>query len=295
MSLFREKKTGARGPRFTGTSTYIASEALQRDVNAAMQLQRPLLVKGEPGTGKTQLAYAISDGLQLPRIEWRVKSTTKAHNGRYSYDAVRHLNDSQLARTMTDPAQVAALHARVNNTANYIRHGPLWEAFDNEQLVLLLIDEIDKAELEFPNDLLQELEDMEFDVHELGLRVKAKKRPVVVITSNNEKKLPDAFLRRCIFHFIAFPSEREMATIVHAHYPDIERNLLERALSAFYRLRNVQGVEKKPSTAEFLDWLALLMAGTDLSRNPELRTLPFLGALIKDEKDLAAVLSSERR
>ncbi|MCU0826996.1 MAG: MoxR family ATPase [Tabrizicola sp.] len=264
--------------KFGTTSTYVASEDLAIAVNAAVTLQRPLLVKGEPGTGKTELARQVAAGLDLPLIEWHVKSTTKAQQGLYEYDAVSRLRDSQLG------------DARVHEVQNYIRKGKLWQAFEADHRVVLLIDEIDKADIEFPNDLLQELDRMEFHVYETGETVRAKHRPVVIITSNNEKELPDAFLRRCFFHYIRFPDADTLAAIVRVHFPDIKDKLLTAALTQFYELREVPGLKKKPSTSEVLDWLRLLLAEDlapeDLRKDPK-SALPRLhGALLKNEQDV---------
>src|SRR4028119_2192845 len=234
--------------RFEGTSSYVAMEDLKVAVNAAVKLRRPLLVKGEPGTGKTVLAHEIAEALGAPLIEWHIKSTTKAHQGLYEYDAVARLRDGQLG----DP--------RVHDIANYIRRGKLWEAFTSPQLPVLLIDEIDKADIEFPNDLLQELDRMEFHVYETHETIRAVERPIVVITSNNEKELPDAFLRRCFFHYIRFPDPDTMARIVEVHYPGIKHRLVEEALKIFFEVREVPGLRKKPSTSELLDWLKLLLS-----------------------------------
>ncbi|WP_374436857.1 AAA family ATPase [Tabrizicola sp.] len=264
--------------KFATTSTYVASEDLALAVNAAVTLQRPLLVKGEPGTGKTELARQVAMSLGLPLIEWHVKSTTKAQQGLYEYDAVSRLRDSQLG------------DARVHEVRNYIRRGKLWQAFEAEGRVVLLIDEIDKADIEFPNDLLQELDRMEFHVYETGETVRAKHRPVVIITSNNEKELPDAFLRRCFFHYIRFPDAEVLAAIVRVHFPDIKDQLLSAALTQFYEIREVPGLKKKPSTSEVLDWLRLLLA-EDLApedlRKDARSALPKLhGALLKNEQDV---------
>jgi MoxR-like ATPase len=264
--------------KFTSTSTYVASDDLAIAVNAAVTLQRPLLVKGEPGTGKTELARQVAASLGLPLIEWHVKSTTKAMQGLYEYDAVSRLRDSQLG------------DARVNDVRNYIRKGKLWQAFEADARVVLLIDEIDKADIEFPNDLLQELDRMEFHVYETGEMVTARHRPVVIITSNNEKELPDAFLRRCFFHYIRFPDADTLAAIVRVHFPDIKDALLTAALTQFYELREVPGLKKKPSTSEVLDWLRLLLA-EDLApedlRKDVKSALPRLhGALLKNEQDV---------
>jgi MoxR-like ATPase len=264
--------------KFASTAAYVATDDLTIAVNAAVTLQRPLLVKGEPGTGKTELARQVAQALGLPLIEWHVKSTTKAQQGLYEYDAVSRLRDSQLG------------DARVNDVRNYIRKGKLWQAFEAEGRVVLLIDEIDKADIEFPNDLLQELDRMEFHVYETGETVKARHRPVVIITSNNEKELPDAFLRRCFFHYIRFPDAETLAAIVRVHFPNIKDRLLTAALTQFYELRDVPGLKKKPSTSEVLDWLRLLLA-EDLApedlRKDTKTALPRLhGALLKNEQDV---------
>ena len=264
--------------KFATTESYVASEDLALAVNAAVTLERPLLVKGEPGTGKTELARQVAQALGLPLIEWHVKSTTKAQQGLYEYDAVSRLRDSQLG------------DARVNDVRNYIRKGKLWQAFEAEGRVVLLIDEIDKADIEFPNDLLQELDRMEFHVYETGEMVTARHRPVVIITSNNEKELPDAFLRRCFFHYIRFPDPDTLAAIVRVHFPAIKDRLLTAALTQFYELRDVPGLKKKPSTSEVLDWLRLLLA-EDLApedlRKDVKTALPRLhGALLKNEQDV---------
>jgi MoxR-like ATPase len=265
--------------KFEGTERYVATEDLMMAVNAAVTLARPLLVKGEPGTGKTQLAEEIALALDKPLYRWHIKSTTKAQHGLYEYDAVSRLRDSQLGE------------ARVHDIGNYIIKGRLWEAFENEQQAVLLIDEIDKADIEFPNDLLLELDRMEFYVHETRSTVKAAKRPVVIITSNNEKELPDAFLRRCFFHFIRFPEPETMMRIVAVHFPDLKRELLSEALNAFYKLREVPGLKKKPSTSELLDWLKLLLA-EDIppealrSDDPRKSLPPLYGALLKNEQDV---------
>jgi MoxR-like ATPase len=264
--------------KFTSTESYVATADLTLAVNAAVTLQRPLLVKGEPGTGKTELARQVAAGLSLPLIEWHVKSTTKAQQGLYEYDAVSRLRDSQLG------------DARVHDVANYIRRGKLWQAFEAPGRVVLLIDEIDKADIEFPNDLLQELDRMEFHVYETGEMVRARHRPVVIITSNNEKELPDAFLRRCFFHYIRFPDAETLAAIVRVHFPGIKDQLLAAALTQFFELRETPGLKKKPSTSEVLDWLRLLLAEDlapeDLRRDPK-SALPRLhGALLKNEQDV---------
>ena len=264
--------------KFETTATYVASDDLAIAVNAAVTLQRPLLVKGEPGTGKTELARQVAQSLGMPLIEWHVKSTTKAQQGLYEYDAVSRLRDSQLGE------------ARVHEVRNYIRKGKLWQAFEAEGRVVLLIDEIDKADIEFPNDLLQELDRMEFHVYETGEMVQARHRPVVIITSNNEKELPDAFLRRCFFHYIRFPDADTLAAIVRVHFPEIKDQLLSAALTQFYEIRDVPGLKKKPSTSEVLDWLRLLLA-EDLApedlRKDVKTALPRLhGALLKNEQDV---------
>ena len=264
--------------QFTSTDAYVATDDLIVAVNAAVTLERPLLVKGEPGTGKTELARQVADSLGMPLIEWHIKSTTRAQQGLYEYDAVSRLRDSQLG------------DARVHDVANYIRRGKLWQAFEAEARTVLLIDEIDKADIEFPNDLLQELDRMEFHVYETGETVRARHRPVVIITSNNEKELPDAFLRRCFFHYIRFPDAETMKRIVEVHHPGIRDALLTTALTQFYALRDAPGLKKKPSTSEVLDWLKLLLA-EDLSpedlRRDGRDALPRLhGALLKNEQDV---------
>jgi MoxR-like ATPase len=264
--------------QFDSTSGYIATDDLRLAVNAAVRLERPLLVKGEPGTGKTELARQVAQALEMPLIEWHVKSTTKAQQGLYEYDAVSRLRDSQLG------------DARVNDVRNYIRQGKLWQAFAAPRKVVLLIDEVDKADIEFPNDLLQELDRMEFHVYETGETVRAAHRPVVIITSNNEKELPDAFLRRCFFHYIRFPDPDTMAAIVRVHFPQIKERLLSAALAEFFEIRETPGLKKKPSTSEVLDWLKLILA-EDLSpedlRRDGRSVLPKLhGALLKNEQDV---------
>ena len=264
--------------KFASTPAYVATDDLIMAVNAAVTLQRPLLVKGEPGTGKTELARQVATALNMPIIEWHVKSTTKAQQGLYDYDAVSRLRDSQLG------------DARVNDVANYIRKGKLWQAFEAPARVVLLIDEIDKADIEFPNDLLQELDRMEFHVYETGETIRALHRPVVIITSNNEKELPDAFLRRCFFHFIKFPDAATLRRIVDVHFPGIKDDLLSTALAQFFALRDTPGLKKKPSTSEVLDWLKLLLAddltAEDLRRDGA-KSLPRLhGALLKNEQDV---------
>ncbi|WP_298395997.1 MoxR family ATPase [Sphingobium sp.] len=265
--------------RFEGTQDYVATDDLKVAVNAAVLLRRPLLVKGEPGTGKTVLAQEIARALDAPLIEWNVKSTTKAHQGLYEYDAVARLRDGQLG----DP--------RVHEISNYIRKGKLWEAFTSPRLPVLLIDEIDKADIEFPNDLLQELDRMAFHVYETGETVAAAERPVVVITSNNEKELPDAFLRRCFFHYIKFPDRETMEQIVAVHFPGIQKILVSRAMDIFYDIRDVPGLKKKPSTSELLDWLKLLLnedMPLDVLQNsdPTKAIPPLHGALLKNEQDI---------
>ena len=265
--------------RFEGTSNYVATEDLRVAVNAAVTLERPLLVKGEPGTGKTVLAQEVATALDAPLIEWNIKSTTKAQQGLYEYDAVSRLRDSQLG------------DEKVKDIGNYIRRGKVWDAFVSDKRPVLLIDEIDKADIEFPNDLLQELDRMEFHVYETGELVKAKQRPIILITSNNEKELPDAFLRRCFFHYIKFPDEETMRSIVEVHYPGIKGLLLNEALSIFFSVRDVPGLKKKPSTSELLDWIKLL-----LNEDIDLETLresdptkvipPLHGALLKNEQDV---------
>ena len=265
--------------RFVGTQRYIATPDLEMAVNAAVTLGRPLLIKGEPGTGKTQLALEVAASLGRPIFEWHVKSTSKAQQGLYEYDAVSRLRDSQL------------VEARVADIRNYIVRGKLWEAFDSPEPPVLLIDEIDKADIEFPNDLLRELDRMEFDVYETRELVKARHRPVIIITSNNEKELPDAFLRRCFFHYIRFPDAETMQRIVEVHHPGLKRELLAEALGAFYRVRETPGLKKKPSTSELLDWIKLLLA-EDLppealrGDDPKKLIPPLYGALLKNEQDV---------
>jgi MoxR-like ATPase len=265
--------------RFEGTKSYIADSDLKVAVNAAIALERPLLIKGEPGTGKTVLAAEVAKAIGAPLIEWHIKSTTKAIHGLYEYDAVARLRDSQLG----DP--------RVSDIKNYIRRGKLWDAFTAEQRPVLLIDEIDKADIEFPNDLLQELDRMEFHVYETAETIKARQRPVVVITSNNEKELPDAFLRRCFFHYIRFPDPDTMRAIIDVHFPGIKQRLVSEALKLFYEIREVPGMKKKPSTSELLDWLKLLMVEdigpeTLRERDPKKLIPPLHGALLKNEQDV---------
>ena len=265
--------------RFTGTKDYIATEDLKVAVNAAIVLERPLLIKGEPGTGKTVLAEQISKALDAPLLTWHIKSTTKAQQGLYEYDAVSRLRDSQLGDN------------KVSDIKNYIKRGKLWEAFKAERRPVLLIDEIDKADIEFPNDLLLELDRMEFHVYETGETIKAEKRPILIITSNNEKELPDAFLRRCFFHYIKFPDAETMGAIIDVHYPGIKKRLVEEALRIFFDMREVPGLKKKPSTSELLDWLKLLL-NEDISaeslreRDPKKLIPPLHGALLKNEQDV---------
>ena len=265
--------------RFTGTKDYVATEDLKVAVNASIVLERPLLVKGEPGTGKTVLAEEVAKAIGAPLLTWHIKSTTKAQQGLYEYDAVSRLRDSQLG----DP--------RVSDIHNYIKRGKMWEAFASEQRPVLLIDEIDKADIEFPNDLLLELDRMEFHVYETGENIKASKRPIVVITSNNEKELPDAFLRRCFFHYIKFPDAETMEQIVDVHFPNIKKRLVEEALRIFFEVRDVPGLKKKPSTSELLDWLKLLLnedIGPEMlrERDPKKLIPPLHGALLKNEQDV---------
>ena len=265
--------------RFEGTSNYVATEDLKVAVNAAVTLRRPLLVKGEPGTGKTVLAAEVAEAMGAPLIEWNVKSTTKAHQGLYEYDAVARLRDGQLGEE------------RVHDIRNYIKRGKLWEAFTAPELPVLLIDEIDKADIEFPNDLLQELDRMKFDVYETQETVAAVERPIVIITSNNEKELPDAFLRRCFFHYIKFPDRDTMQAIIDVHFPNIQTLLVKKAMDVFYEIRDVPGLKKKPSTSELLDWLKLLL-NEDMplevlqDKNPHSAIPPLHGALLKNEQDV---------
>ena len=267
------------GTKFEGTDRYVATDDLRTAVNAAVTLQRPLLIKGEPGTGKTLLAEEVASALGKKLLTWHVKSTTKAQQGLYEYDAVSRLRDSQLGND------------KVSDIRNYIKKGKLWEAFDADEQVVLLIDEIDKADIEFPNDLLQELDRMEFFVYETGETIKAKQRPIIIITSNNEKELPDAFLRRCFFHFITFPDRDTMRKIVDVHYPGIKQTLVQQAMEVFFEVRDIPGLKKKPSTSELIDWLKLLMAddipeevlkGRDSSK----AIPPLYGALLKNEQDV---------
>ena len=265
--------------KFTGTKNYVSTEDLSMAVNATIALERPLIIKGEPGTGKTLLAIEVAESLGMELIEWHVKSTTKASQGLYEYDAVTRLRDSQLG------------DERVKDIKNYIKKGKLWEAFESEKQVVLLIDEIDKADIEFPNDLLQELDRMEFYCYETGETIKAKKRPLIIITSNNEKELPDAFLRRCFFHYINFPDRETMEKIVKVHHPKVKKKLVKEALEIFFDIRKVPGMKKKPSTSELIDWLKLLMAD-DIpdeifkNRDPSKAIPPLYGALVKNEQDV---------
>jgi MoxR-like ATPase len=262
---------------FQSTANYVATDDLRLAVNAALSLQRPLLIKGEPGTGKTMLAEEVAKYLERPLLEWHIKSTTKAQQGLYEYDAVSRLRDSQLG------------DERVRDIANYIRPGVLWQAFESEMPTVVLIDEIDKADIEFPNDLLRELDQMEFHVYETAQTIEAKHRPLVIITSNNEKDLPDAFLRRCFFHYIEFPDTDTLKQIVAVHYPDIDKELVASAMNRFFELRDIPGLKKKPSTSEFLDWLALLSASNITYQSLDKGDLLLTGALIKNEQDMALV------
>jgi MoxR-like ATPase len=265
--------------KFQGTDSYIATDDLMMAVNASVTLGRPILIKGEPGTGKTQLAIEVAKSLDRPLFEWHIKSTTKAQQGLYEYDAVARLRDSQLGDD------------KVHDIANYIVRGKIWEAFQSDEQPVLLIDEIDKADIEFPNDLLQELDRMEFFVYETKQLIKARHRPIIVITSNNEKELPDAFLRRCFFHYIKFPDEDTMSRIVDVHFPELKKELLSAALNAFYKVRDVRGLKKKPSTSELLDWIKLLLAEDippEALRSKDTRSAipPLYGALLKNEQDV---------
>ena len=265
--------------KFTGTKNYVATQDLKMAVNAAITLERPLLIKGEPGTGKTVLAHEIAKGLKTPLLEWNIKSTTKAQQGLYEYDAVARLRDSQLGED------------RVHDISNYINKGKLWEAFESKKRPILLIDEIDKADIEFPNDLLHELDKMSFHVYETGETVTAKNRPIIINTSNNEKDLPDAFLRRCFFHYIQFPDSETMSKIVDVHFPDIKPRLLSAAMTRFFEIRDMPGLKKKPSTSELLDWLKLLLVEdidpeTLKESDPKKLIPPLHGALLKNEQDV---------
>ena len=265
--------------KFKGTKSYISTEDLSLSVNAAVELEKPLLIKGEPGTGKTMLAQEIADSYKVPLIEWNIKSTTKAQQGLYEYDAVTRLRDSQLG------------DERVKDISNYIQKGKLWEAFEAEERVVLLIDEIDKADIEFPNDLLQEIDRMEFFCYETGETIKAKHRPLIILTSNNEKELPDAFLRRCFFHYIQFPDRVTMNKIVDVHYPKIKKKLVNEALEIFFDLRKIPGLKKKPSTSELIDWLKLLLSDDmpdEILKNADSSKAipPLYGALLKNEQDV---------
>ncbi|NLA89735.1 MAG: MoxR family ATPase [Alcaligenaceae bacterium] len=262
---------------FQSTDSYIATDELRLAVNAALSLQRPLLIKGEPGTGKTMLAEEVAKFLERPLLQWHIKSTTKAQQGLYEYDAVSRLRDSQLG------------DERVKDIANYIRPGVLWQAFESESPAVVLIDEIDKADIEFPNDLLRELDQMEFHVYETAQTIKAKHRPLVIITSNNEKDLPDAFLRRCFFHYIEFPDQATLRQIVGVHYPTMDEELVNSAMLRFFELRDIPGLKKKPSTSEFLDWLALLSASNISAERVAEGDLQLAGALIKNEQDMSLV------
>ena len=266
---------------FKGTATYVASDDLQTAVKAAVIMQKPLLIKGEPGTGKTLLAHEVANALKKDLYTWHIKSTTKAQQGLYEYDAVSRLRDSQLG------------DAKVHDLANYIIKGQIWNAFDADEQVVLLIDEIDKADIEFPNDLLLELDKMEFYCYELNQTIKAKHRPIVIITSNNEKELPDAFLRRCFFHYITFPDRETLQQIVLVHYPNLEESLMNEAMKHFTSLRNIQGLKKKPSTSELIDWIKLLLVGKinarELSDAKALHKLPYIGAMLKNEQDIQLI------
>lgn len=266
---------------FKGTDNYIASNDLQVAVNAAIAMEKPLLIKGEPGTGKTLLAFEIAKALDKKLYTWHIKSTTTAQQGLYEYDAVSRLRDSQLGEE------------KVHDIANYIVKGQLWEAFESDEQVVLLIDEIDKADIEFPNDLLLELDKMEFYCYETKQTIKAKHRPIIIISSNNEKELPDPFLRRCFFHYISFPDRDTLTSIVDVHYPNLETDLIDEAMNLFYRLRDVRGLKKKPSTSELIDWIKLLTVGKinaiELKHEAENGKIPFVGAMIKNEQDLKTI------
>ncbi len=272
--------------QFKGTENYIASNDLKIAVNASITLQRPLLVKGEPGTGKTLLAFEIAKALGKKIYTWHIKSTTKAQQGLYEYDAVSRLRDSQLGEE------------KVKDIANYIKKGPLWQAFESDEQVVVLIDEIDKADIEFPNDLLLELDKMQFYVYELQKDIVAKNRPIIIITSNNEKELPDAFLRRCFFHYISFPEYPLLREIVEVHFPNIDKDLTQQALDMFTRIREIRGLKKKPSTSELIDWIRLLQAGginsAELEKISPTQKPPFEGALIKNEEDMQVLLKLAR-
>lgn len=274
--------------QFTGTADYVATQELMVAVNAAIHLQRPLLIKGEPGTGKTMLAYELAKALNKQLFTWHIKSTTIAQQGLYEYDAVSRLRDSQLGEE------------KVKDIGNYIKKGQMWNAFESEAQSVLLIDEIDKADIEFPNDLLQELDKMEFYCYELQKTIVAKQRPIVLITSNNEKELPDAFLRRCFFHYIRFPEEETMRAIIDVHFPQLEQTLLHRAMAIFYGLRDIKGLKKRPSTSELIDWIKLLVIGkigiNDLEKTDLRKHLPpYLGALLKNEQDYELLLRTQRK
>ena len=279
VRLVNKPDRDKRVMKFVGTERYIATDDLRMAVNAAVTLERPLLIKGEPGTGKTMLAEEVAKGLGLQLIQWHIKSTTKAQQGLYEYDAVSRLRDSQLG------------DGKVHDIANYIKKGKLWEAFSSDEQVVLLIDEVDKADIEFPNDLLVELDRMEFFIYETGETIKAKIRPIIIITSNNEKELPDAFLRRCFFHFINFPDRATMREIIDVHHPNIAQELVQEAMEMFFDLRAIPGLKKKPSTSELIDWLKLLMAD-DIpdeilkDRDPSKAIPPLYGALLKNEQDV---------